>query len=380
MKCQKSGIFKKILACTLIGCSVGSMCVTNAYAVERRMGDVNNDGIVSGIDSYMVLKSVAGYISIAEDDVYFTDLSKDGRISAIDALLIQRQAVGYKDSELYAPSKVSLVCGDRTDLNPQVTPYKDNEGISYEYILDGALSSDGSGYPVLKITSNGVIKAFHPGTSVVTIKASNGKETKCTVVVKNESEGYFLRVGNNRLSLARKLQIKNDAYNYSQDISEVEGIVIHSTLESGGTAEEWCDRLNTSGTGSAVHAFVDNTMAYQCLPYEQMGWHAGSNYNKTHIGISICEPKGFYYDTATGEVVSYNVGEQQKYFEDAWRNAVTYSAYLCKEYNLSADDIIGHNEISSENDKGYSDPEHWFKLHGKSMDDFRDDVNTLLNQ
>lgn len=53
--------------------------------------------------------------------------------------------------------------------------------------------------------------------------------------------------------------------------------------------------------------------------------------------------------------------------------------YLCREFDLSAYDIIDHSEghklgIAS----NHADVGHWFRLHGKNMDSFRADVLDVL--
>lgn len=55
--------------------------------------------------------------------------------------------------------------------------------------------------------------------------------------------------------------------------------------------------------------------------------------------------------------------------------------YLCKLYNLTEKDVIGHCEgyqkgIAS----NHGDPKNWFPKHGKGMDTFRADVKKLLSE
>jgi len=69
------------------------------------------------------------------------------------------------------------------------------------------------------------------------------------------------------------------------------------------------------------------------------------------------------------------------YFNAVYKEAVELCVYLCKLYNLTEKDIIGHYEgyqrgIAS----NHGDPKNWFPKHGKSMDTFRADVKSLLSE
>lgn len=63
-----------------------------------------------------------------------------------------------------------------------------------------------------------------------------------------------------------------------------------------------------------------------------------------------------------------------------YREAVELCAYLCKEYDLTEQNIICHSEGYKQGvASNHGDVMHWFPKHGKSMDTFRADVKTLLN-
>lgn len=117
------------------------------------------------------------------------------------------------------------------------------------------------------------------------------------------------------------------------------------------------------------HAFIgklaDGSIAtYQTLPWNHRGWHAGGEANNSHIGFEICE------DNLT----------DASYFNAVYQEAIELCVYLCRLYNLTEKNIIGHYEgyqkgIAS----NHGDPKNWFSLHGKSMDSFRADVQIDLN-
>ena len=183
----------------------------------------------------------------------------------------------------------------------------------------------------------------------------------------------------------RKLILTENACCKARRKITPKGIMVHST----GANNPWLKRYvgpddgllgvnrynnhwNTyhpSGIEVCVHAFIgklaDGTVAaYQTLPRDHRGWHAGGSANDTHIGFEICED-----DLSDSD-----------YFEKVYREAVELCAYLCKEFHLTERDIICHSEghtlgIAS----NHGDVMHWFPRFGKSMDTFRAEVKILLS-
>lgn len=184
----------------------------------------------------------------------------------------------------------------------------------------------------------------------------------------------------------KKLILTNNACYKAGKIITPKGIMVHST----GANNPWLNRYvgpddgllgknqynnhwnqeKPDGRQVCVHAFIgklaDGTIAiYQTLPWNYRGWHAGGEANNTHIGFEICE------DGLT----------DAEYFSAVYKEAVELCVYLCKNYNLTEKDVIGHYEgyqkgIAS----NHSDPKNWFSKHGKSMDTFRTDVKNLLSE
>lgn len=185
------------------------------------------------------------------------------------------------------------------------------------------------------------------------------------------------------MDLRKLILVNNDCYKAGKKIN-VQGIMVHST----GANNPWLKRYvgpddgflgvnkngnhwNTARPGGiqvCVHAFIgklaDGSIAtYQTLPWNHRGWHGGGSSNNTHIGFEICEDG---LSDAT-------------YFNAVYKEAVELCAYLCKEFNLTEQNIICHSEgykkgIAS----NHGDVMHWFPKHGKSMDTFRADVKRLL--
>lgn len=188
------------------------------------------------------------------------------------------------------------------------------------------------------------------------------------------------------LNLHRCLLTHNDCFQAGRTIAP-KGVMIHSTGASspelrryvapddGALGEPSPRHWNQSGVGACVHAFIGrlangSVTVYQTLPWTMRGWHCGKGSkgsgNDTHISFEICED-GL---------------EDPDYFRAVYREAVELTAYLCKEYGLDplADGVVichaeGHQRGIASN---HADVLHWFPRHGKSMDDFRADVSSMV--
>lgn len=83
-----------------------------------------------------------------------------------------------------------------------------------------------------------------------------------------------------------------------------------------------------------------------------------------------------------GSYLLYNINENQAYFEDVYKKAVYTCAYVLKK--IGQDSIDNYNVCShSEGYKlkiasNHADVGHWWPKHGKTMNDFRQDVKTYL--
>lgn len=147
----------------------------------------------------------------------------------------------------------------------------------------------------------------------------------------------------------------------------------HAFVDSNGNGV--CDACG--GTQVSVHAFIgklaNGTIAtYQTLPFDIVGWHAGrgskGNANfMGYVGFEICE------DNTNDRI----------YFNKVYQEAVEFTAYICKTYNLNPLEdgvVICHSEGHARGIAcNHGDVMHWFPKHGKSMDTFRKDVAKLVN-
>lgn len=189
------------------------------------------------------------------------------------------------------------------------------------------------------------------------------------------------------MNLRKQLLTNNHCYIAAKGLIP-RGVMIHSTgannpclsryvqpddglLGNNAYNNDW----NQRSVDVCVHAFIgklknDEIATYQTLPFTMRGWHAGKgnvgSANDSHIGFEICEGN---LDDAT-------------YFKAVYKEAVEFTAYLCKLFKLNPLQqgvVICHSEGHTKGiASGHADVMHWFPRHGKSMNTFRQDVATLL--
>lgn len=181
------------------------------------------------------------------------------------------------------------------------------------------------------------------------------------------------------VNLHQFLLTKNDCYKAGKRIKP-KGIMVHSTGANNPNVARYVpigsynNHWNKSGIQKCVHAFIgylpDGSIGtYQTLPFDMKGWHSGPPWktgligaNNTHIGFECCE------DDLTDEI----------YFRKVINEAQELCVYLCEKFNLDPlkdGVIISHHEghlrgIAS----NHGDIDHWLKVYGMTMDNFRQGV------
>lgn len=145
---------------------------------------------------------------------------------------------------------------------------------------------------------------------------------------------------------------------------------------------------NHSGRRAGVHAFIgklaDGTVAaVQTLPWNYAPWGCGRGKNGSCNGtyggrhwlqFEICE------DALT----------DRNYFNQIYKEACEFTAYLCKIHNFDPYGTVDYNGVEvpvilchADSYKlglgsNHGDIYHWFKKYGKTMDDVRKDVASLM--
>ena len=185
------------------------------------------------------------------------------------------------------------------------------------------------------------------------------------------------------MKIIKQLSIKNDCYQLNQKMN-VKGLVLHSVGCSQSRASVFANTWNRPNYEVAVHAVLqaDGTV-YQCLEWNQIGWHAGGSLNKTHIGVEMTEPDCIRYVGGSTFTCS-NLLEARKQVKGTYNTAVQLFAYLCKQFALDPlkdGVILSHYEGGKRGlASNHADPEHLWRQFGLSytMNGFRRDVKAAM--
>lgn len=144
------------------------------------------------------------------------------------------------------------------------------------------------------------------------------------------------------------------------------GCELHETDTLNATALNEIGYENNGYHGSNAHIFIDDISIRQCIPFNEIGWGAGTTANSKYIHVELC-----HFDDS-------------ERFQEVWKRAVWLFAKLEKEiikvkaitnYNLPshADTSMWWKETD------HTDPIEYFAQHGKTVADFRKDVQTLMD-
>ncbi len=179
---------------------------------------------------------------------------------------------------------------------------------------------------------------------------------------------------------------KSDCYKASRKMKPV-GIIVHSTGVNNTSLKRYIgpddgrvgknlynNHWNRPGVSTCVHGFIGKdkkgkVCTYQTLPLDICAWGVGKgskgsyNYNPGYLQFEILEDKL----------------KDQKYFSQVMTEAQELCVRWCKEFNISVDKVISHQEAHK---KGYgsnhSDCDHWLAKFGKDMNWFRSEVRKIM--
>ena len=135
-----------------------------------------------------------------------------------------------------------------------------------------------------------------------------------------------------------------------------------------------------AGLNCWIGKLQDETVtAIQTMPWNYRPWGCGSgrkgSCNSGWIQFEICE------DGLT----------DKNYFNEVYKEACEITAYLCKLYNINPYGAVKLNGVEVptilchadsyklELGSNHGDVLHWFKKHGKTMNDVRNDVAELMD-
>jgi N-acetylmuramoyl-L-alanine amidase len=146
-----------------------------------------------------------------------------------------------------------------------------------------------------------------------------------------------------------------------------QGIVLHETATPGATAESESKYFDRTIRKSSVHYFIGWDAIIQKIPIFEVAWHAGPTANYKYIGIELCHAK------------------TKEQFQEVWNRGVWLFAWLFVNY-LKIDKVTKQNLPSHHDctiwwhETTHVDPDGYFKEFGKTVDDFRKDVQKEIDK
>ena len=140
------------------------------------------------------------------------------------------------------------------------------------------------------------------------------------------------------------VQAKKISYGAARSLKSVKYIVIHYTGGEG-TAADQVKYFNNGNRSASAHYFVDRSgeIREYCDPKKWYAWHCGGSLESSH------HP---YYGKCTNsnsigvEICTHNNGKTWEFTKEAVAAAKELTKYLMKEYDVSADNVIRHYDVT----------------------------------
>ena len=143
--------------------------------------------------------------------------------------------------------------------------------------------------------------------------------------------------------------------------TETRYLVLHETV-SKADARSQLAYFNSYNAEANAHVFIDWNEVLQTVPVNEIGWAVGKPANNFTFHMEMCHAR------------------TQAEFEKSWEIATLYAAQWCAALNRDPNAFIrSHHEIAKAyGGTDHTDPDDYFAEFGKTMDDFRHDVATKL--
>lgn len=141
-----------------------------------------------------------------------------------------------------------------------------------------------------------------------------------------------------------------------------QGLIIHETATQNASAAAEAAYFASADRAASAHYFVDDREAVMIIPENEQAQHAGPTANARFLSIEMCH----FDDTR---------------FAATWHNAVELAADICHRHGWTAGpNIYSHKWVSQQwpKETNHTDPYSYFAAHGKTFQDFCDDVDATL--
>lgn len=179
----------------------------------------------------------------------------------------------------------------------------------------------------------------------------------------------------NNPSIARYVQPHESDENYNEMIQ---------LLGKNKYSNDWNHIYLRAGVNAFIGKLADGTIAtVQTLPWDYSPWGCGAGKNGSCNG-TVGGRHWIQFEIAEAD------NNDKAYFEKTYKEACELTAYLCKMYNIDPHATVKYNGVTVPTilchadsyqlglGSNHGDVLHWFKKHGKTMDDVRDDVAKLM--
>ncbi|MFL0267236.1 peptidoglycan recognition protein family protein [Candidatus Clostridium radicumherbarum] len=146
------------------------------------------------------------------------------------------------------------------------------------------------------------------------------------------------------------------------------GMVLHDTDDKGATAQNEQSYFNNNNVSASAHAFIDWSSIIETVPDNEVAWGSGPTSNHKFLQVELCVP-------TTHDVTKFN---------EVWNRAVWYFAYkFVNKLNVNTitkDNLMSHAEVSNKwHETDHQDPIAYFNEYGKTVDQFRSEVQVQIN-
>ena len=139
----------------------------------------------------------------------------------------------------------------------------------------------------------------------------------------------------------------NGSARRGKKLEEVKNIVIHYVANPGTTAKQNRDYFNNDDTKVSAHFVVGlEGEVIQCIPLDEIS-SATNDRNVDTVSIEVCHPD-----------------ESGKFADETYESVVKLTAWLCKKYNLTQNDVIRHYDVTGKDCPKYyvEHPAAWKQL------------------
>lgn len=171
---------------------------------------------------------------------------------------------------------------------------------------------------------------------------------------------------------------------------KMSGLVLHSVGCPQPKASVFVRNFNSPNARASVHGFIEPGLFIETAPCSRKKgkgkkcYHVGSgskgSYNSSRFGIEMTEPSTIKY-TGGASFKDLNPEKTRAHIVGVTQTAAEVFADLCIFHGFSVDQITTHRQAHLAGYGGnHGDPDHIWKHIGYSLEQFRKDVQYLINE